>query len=180
MPRLSGLTLVGGAGSLLALALAFSLGMFEKAVKPLSASRVTRSPIATSSTAPVVAEAAVTPPSRDPSPAAFPSARLATGPAGSTTIDETIPDYVSKPAVSYLTGVAIRRAQRCHPRGHAVGTAQLFITFAPNGYVSEARLEGEPLQSAPVASCILDQARSIRMPKFEGAPFTYVRTITMR
>jgi hypothetical protein len=61
-----------------------------------------------------------------------------------------------------------------------VGTAQVYVTFAPNGRVVAARLEGEPLASAPVARCLLDQARSISLPKFEGEPFTIRQTITLR
>ena len=94
--------------------------------------------------------------------------------------DDGIPDYVSRPAVIHLTGIAIRRAQRCHPRGHAVGTARVFVTFAPNGTVSDARIDGEPLASAPVSRCILDHARSIRIARFNGEPFTYVPTVTLR
>lgn len=93
---------------------------------------------------------------------------------------EDIPDYVAKANVQLMTDLALRRAQRCHPEGHAVGTAQVFITFAPNGSVTNARLEGEPVASAPVGRCILDHARSIRIAKFEGAGFTYVKSLIMR
>lgn len=93
---------------------------------------------------------------------------------------DAIPSYASRPAVIHLTGIAMRRAQGCHPRGHAVGTALVFVTFDPNGTVSAARLEGEPLASAPVSRCILDHARSIRIPRFHGEPFTYSQSVTLR
>ncbi|HMA96652.1 MAG TPA: hypothetical protein VKP30_28395 [Polyangiaceae bacterium] len=92
----------------------------------------------------------------------------------------TIPDYVNKPTLLFVSDVAVRRSQRCHPQGHAVGTAQLFVTFSPNGRVSAARLEGEPLASAPVAKCILSHARAIQMPKFKGQAFTHVISVTLR
>ncbi len=174
MPTLRELTLLGGAGSLLVVALVFSLGTFQKrAVTPLPGFVAPARPVAAAPalpTAPGVVEAATTDPSSTP----------ASGSAKSATGDETIPDYVSKPEVLNLTGIAMRHAQGCHPRGHAVGTSQVFITFAPNGSVSDARVEGEPLASAPVGVCILDHARSIRIAKFEGAPFTVVQTITLR
>jgi hypothetical protein len=94
--------------------------------------------------------------------------------------DEMIPEYVSKPAVLEFSAIAMRLAHRCHPSGHPAGTARVFITFAPDGHVRDARIEGEPIASAPVARCILDHARSIVIPKFEGAPFTLVRTVNMR
>jgi hypothetical protein len=64
-------------------------------------------------------------------------------------------------------------------RGRAGGTAELFITFSPSGKVSEARLVGEPIASAPVGRCILDYARAIFLPPFDGPPFTVSRTITL-
>jgi hypothetical protein len=94
--------------------------------------------------------------------------------------DFEIPSYVSAPVVLHRARVAVRRAERCHPHGHAVGTAQVYVTFGPNGRVVAARLEGEPLASAPVARCLLDQARSISLPKFKGEPFTIRQTITLR
>ncbi|HMA96116.1 MAG TPA: hypothetical protein VKP30_25695 [Polyangiaceae bacterium] len=91
-----------------------------------------------------------------------------------------IPSYVFKPALIHLTGIAIRRAEHCDPRGHAVGTARVLITFAPNGTVSHVKLEGEPIAGAPVSRCILHHARSIRIAKFNGNAFTYATQITMR
>jgi hypothetical protein len=97
-----------------------------------------------------------------------------------STIDDGVPTYVYRPAVVHLTHLALRRAQRCDPLGHAVGTARVFVTFAANGTVSAARLEDEPLASAPVSRCILHHARSIRIHRFDGAPFTFATSITMR
>lgn len=94
--------------------------------------------------------------------------------------EDALPSYASRPAVIHLTGLAMRRAQGCHPRGHAVGTARVFVTFDPKGTVSAARLEGEPLKSAPVSRCILDHARSIRIPRFHGEPFTFSQNVTLR
>jgi hypothetical protein len=94
--------------------------------------------------------------------------------------ESQIPDYVRGPTVLHLIQLALRRAEKCHPGGHAVGTAQVFITFDPNGRSSATRLEGEPVASAPVAECILVHARSVRIPAFEGEAFTARHAITMR
>lgn len=125
-------------------------------------------------TAPAEAPSPV--PSQAGAPASDPPAGQA--PVGST--QNEFPPYVSAPVVQTFLDIARRRAERCHPEGHAVGTATMFVTFTPDGKVSEARLEGEPVASAPVARCILDHARAIRIPKFDGAPFTARQVVRMR
>lgn len=91
-----------------------------------------------------------------------------------------LPSYVSGAQVLASVGSVLHRAQRCHPGGHAVGTADVIITFGPKGHVTEVRIEGEPIASAPVANCIRDFARSVIIPKFDGEPFTVRQQITMR
>jgi hypothetical protein len=193
---------LGSAAALLVVALAFGLGTPKKEPPPRGPTKsaprtgavrgITQStgaclppaaaPAATGVAGPlavptVVApvEASVTPPAEKPSSVPSPSSDTKDTAAG----DDTVPDYVSKPTLTLVTDVAIRRAQRCHPHGHAAGTARLFMTFTPNGRVTDVRIEGEPVASAPVAGCILDRVRSIRIAKFEGAPFTYTKSITM-
>src|SRR5690606_9569847 len=46
------------------------------------------------------------------------------------------------------------QAERCHLGGRAVGTAELAITFSPEGKVVALQLTGEPIASAPVAHCV--------------------------
>jgi len=148
-----------------------------------AAAPIAAEPAKTSAPLPVTAPAASA-----ASQAAAPSTTVAEPPAapspaapGATIADDgPVPSDVSKRTVLALTAVSAHRAQRCHPNGHAVGTAQAFITFAANGRVSDARLEGEPVASAPVARCILDHLRSTIIPKFKGEPFTIQQQITMR
>jgi hypothetical protein len=195
---------LGSVAALLLVALTFGLGTVKKgsplrptkpappatAVRAITQStRVSTPPavilaagVAAASAVPTAvasAEAPPTPPAENPPAVASPSSRVAPDANGYAASDDTIPDYVSKSTLILVTDVAIRRAQRCHPHGHAAGTARLFMTFAPNGSVSDIRIEGEPVASAPVAGCILSRARSIRIAKFEGAPFTYAKSITM-
>jgi hypothetical protein len=54
------------------------------------------------------------------------------------------------------------------------------MTFAPDGHVTSARLEGEPIASAPVGKCVLQQARAVRVPPYQGEPFTYRSKVTLR
>jgi len=196
--------MLGSAAALLVVALSFGLGTVKqrsplrltKASSPSTAVRAiaqsTRAsmppavvPAASVAAAPAVpaavasAEMPATPPTEKPSAVASPSLRATQDANGYATSDDTVPGYVSKPTLILVTDVAIHRAQRCHPHGHAAGTSRLFITFAPSGRVSDVRIEGEPVASAPVAACILSHARSIRIAKFTGEPFTYTKSITM-
>jgi hypothetical protein len=154
---------------------------------PVPATSVTPAPSAAQpsaappSAAPPSAAASAVQPSAAASAAQPSAAASAAQPSAPGASDESgLPSYVDAPSVLYLTRVALRRAVHCHPLGHAVGTADVYITFAPSGVVSDARLEGEPLASAPVARCILESVRAIGARKFNGEPFTLHQTITLR
>jgi hypothetical protein len=123
---------------------------------------------------PTAAVAAVAKPAAPSTPAA------ATAPSAANDGTGALPAYVSEPGVRFLTRVAVQRAERtCHRRGRAVGKAQVFATFTSNGRVSQARVEGEPIESAPVSRCIKDQLYAVVIPKFTGAPFTVSEPITL-
>jgi hypothetical protein len=74
----------------------------------------------------------------------------------------------------------LNTAAHCHEGGRATGTATVVLTFEGKGHVIDARVEGEPIASAPVAGCILTYARSIIVPRFTGEPFTVREPITLR
>lgn len=192
---------LGSAAGLLVAGLTIGPDMLKKEsrrqVSPAVSLPVNTSPVtpaakvvATMEPAPIAAQSADVLPSQPPSEAVVrPEESTASQSPGEVSPPDAktpaathgdIPAYVSKSALEVGADVAVRRAQRCHPGGHAVGTATMFITFETNGVVSHARIEGEPLASAPVARCILEHARAIRIPKFAGAPFTFARKITMR
>lgn len=169
-------------------------GVLRRATPPLAAAKPAAAKPATAKA--VELKAAVAAPAatqQQPKPAATPVLAPAAAPAAEASAPVTraepaapastsgIPSYVSEPGVLFLTRVAIQRAERtCHRGGRAVGTAQVFATFMPNGRVSQARIEGEPIASAPVARCIKDQLFSVVIPKFEGASFTVSEPITLR
>jgi hypothetical protein len=56
----------------------------------------------------------------------------------------------------------------------------VLFTFNATGRVEDARIEGEPIASAPVAACILTHARSVIIPKYVGPSFTVAQQITLR
>lgn len=85
-----------------------------------------------------------------------------------------------KATLAQALNAAVQKAEQCDLWGRVTGSAKLFVTFAPSGRVTDARLVGEPLESAAVARCILHQARAASLPPFEGPAFTVARKITLR
>lgn len=91
-----------------------------------------------------------------------------------------VPDSVDQGRLAYLVRLAIRRAEKCHLGGRAVGTANVVLTFGADGRVSDAKVVGSPLEGAPVAACIENRTRAVVVKPYEGAPFTYTAEITLR
>jgi hypothetical protein len=159
------------------------------AAPPLAPAATAPTPTAPAPTAPAATAPAAIAPAPSPAPeptaaAAAPAApsapAAATAPSTANDGTGALPAYVSEPGVRFLTRVAVQRAERtCHRRGRAVGKAQVFATFMPNGRVSQARVEGEPIESAPVSRCIKDQLYAVVIPKFTGASFTVSEPITL-
>jgi hypothetical protein len=117
-------------------------------------------------------------PSREqPAPAAPAEQVASASPAGEPS---AIPDGVHPNVLQYRVYLAMKKAEDCHRGGRARGKAQVFMTFAPDGHVTSARLEGEPIASAPVGKCVLQQARAVRVPPYQGEPFTYRSKVTLR
>lgn len=121
-----------------------------------------------------------------PARPAVPPARVGSDEHPQTTAPEApgeasgIPEGVQPNVLQHRVYLALKRAEQCHRGGRATGTAQVLLTFAPNGRVSSARLVGEPIASAPVGTCVLLHAGAVTLPPYEGEPFTYKSTITLR
>jgi hypothetical protein len=144
-----------------------------------------RAPMAPSSAPPLAAAP------REPDAPSRPSTESAPPATSSATpaLDVATPEQAASPPsappydtvkLKQILRWAVRNGEECHKGGRSIGTAQLFITFSPSGKVSEAQLVGEPIASAPVGRCILDYARAIFLPPFDGPSFTVSRTITLR
>jgi hypothetical protein len=122
-------------------------------------------------------------------PPAVAKPKAATQPAAAATADAPedseaqpsgIPEGVKKNVLEHRVYLAIKRAEQCHKGGRATGTSQVILDFEPPGRVKNARLVGEPIASAPVGTCVLLRVGSVTIPRYEGAPFTYETTITLR
>lgn len=145
---------------------------------------------AASTPGPAGAEPAAQPrtPAPEPEPVSKSEPVSEPGPALDAARPE-VPDRVddSPPAPAYdvqRLDLALRwartNAERCHRGGRAVGTAQLSITFSPEGKVTVFELTGEPIASAPVATCVTTYFRSMLIPAFDGEAFTIHETLTLR
>jgi hypothetical protein len=136
--------------------------------------------------APGVASAA-RPASAASAPAApeKPAEKATSGPEPASTASvaqpaSDMPGGLDREIVLQRVRSVLATAAHCHEGGRATGTATVVLTFDGKGRVSDARIEGEPIASAPVAGCILTYARSILIPKFSGSPFTLREPITLR
>jgi hypothetical protein len=149
------------------------------AAVPESANEVPAAPAPADS--PSAPDSAVLPKKVGPDPRALPSKRA--GRKASASRDgapaESVVPY-DKATLAEALNAALQKAEQCDLWGRATGTARLFVTFAPTGRVTDARLVGEPLESAAVARCILHHARGASLPPFEGREFTISRKITLR
>lgn len=97
-----------------------------------------------------------------------------------TEADPQTPPGLDAAVADFRIELALRKARQCHRGGRATGTSRVIMTFDPKGTVQEARLEGEPIASAPVGTCILTIMSGVVLPKFEGDPVTIEREITLR
>ena len=72
---------------------------------------------------------------------------------------------------------AADRALSCRPAGGAVGSTRVAVTFAPNGHVAQATLEGPLFVGSPIGACIVGYFQKVRIVPFEGSSTTVRRTI---
>ncbi len=90
-----------------------------------------------------------------------------------------VPEGVNVALMQHRTRLRMIRAEKCHLGGRATGDATVLITFGPDGRVVDASVKGEPIASAPVATCLQMFARSVVVPKFEGREFTVAYALTL-
>jgi hypothetical protein len=65
----------------------------------------------------------------------------------------------------------------CGPR--AVGSANVVVTFAPSGEVTNAAIEDGPLQGEPEGGCVARHLRDVRVPAFDAEPVTVRTALTL-
>jgi len=79
-------------------------------------------------------------------------------------------------AAAALGGVNV---QSCKKPDGPTGTGHVKVTFAPDGSVSSAVVDGGPFPGTPVGGCIAGKFRGARVPAFAGAPVGVGKSFTI-
>jgi predicted Zn finger-like uncharacterized protein len=79
-------------------------------------------------------------------------------------------------AAAALGGVNV---QACKKPGGPTGGGHVKVTFAPNGSVSSAVVDGGPYPGTPVGGCIAGKYRGARVPAFSGGPVSVGKSFTV-
>lgn len=69
--------------------------------------------------------------------------------------------------------------QSCKKPDGPTGTGHVKVTFAPNGSVSSAVVDGGPFPGTPVGGCIAGKFRGAHVPAFSGAPVGVGKSFTI-
>jgi hypothetical protein len=69
--------------------------------------------------------------------------------------------------------------QSCKKSGGPTGAGKVTVTFAPNGSVSNAEIDGTPFAGTPVGGCIAGKYRGVHVAPFSGAPVTVGKSFTL-
>jgi hypothetical protein len=83
-------------------------------------------------------------------------------------------------AASASLAAAQARASSCRKADDPSGVAQVSITFAPSGRVTQATVAGPPFAGTPTGGCVASTLRSARVPAFVGEPVTVRKTVTIQ
>jgi predicted Zn finger-like uncharacterized protein len=81
-------------------------------------------------------------------------------------------------AMSALGG-ASGAARGCKKDDGPTGTARVKITFAPNGSVTSASVDGPPFAGTAVGGCIAGAFRGAHVPAFDGGPVTVTKSVSI-
>ncbi len=69
--------------------------------------------------------------------------------------------------------------QSCKQPGGPTGSGHVKVTFAPDGNVSAAVIDGGPYPGTPVGGCIAGKYRGAHIPAFSGAPVSVGKSFTL-
>jgi hypothetical protein len=69
--------------------------------------------------------------------------------------------------------------QSCKKPDGPTGSGHVKITFAPNGSVSSAVVDGGPFPGTPVGGCIAGKFRGAHVPAFSGGPVSVGKSFTI-
>ncbi len=76
-------------------------------------------------------------------------------------------------------GAIANGVQSCKKPGGPTGSGHVKITFAPNGSVSAAIVDGGPFPGTPVGGCIAGKFRGAHVPAFSGGSVTVGKSFTI-
>jgi hypothetical protein len=74
----------------------------------------------------------------------------------------------NREAASAVLGMAASRAPSCKKADGPTGSAKVYVTFDPNGSVVIANVVGAPIAGTPVAQCVANMFRRVKVPPFSG------------
>jgi serine/threonine-protein kinase len=101
--------------------------------------------------------------------------RLA-GTAGAASLDERTPPFDRKAVAEALREVSF---VACRSPSGPTGDGHVTLTFAPDGHVDRAIVDGGPFPGTPVGGCIGEAFRGVTVPPFGGAPVRVGKSFRM-
>ena len=124
-------------------------------------------------TAPLAARARLTSPFPQPVATPAPQATRLDPPA------DRLPSFSNVSALTALSSVA-GGVRACLPSTSGSVRAEVQVTFAPSGRVTQAIVVSSPFAGTPVGGCAARVFRAARMDPFDGPHVTVHRTVTVR
>ncbi len=82
-------------------------------------------------------------------------------------------------AASAALGGASGAARGCKKADGPTGTARVRVTFAPNGSVTSASVDGAPFAGTAVGGCIAAAFRGAHIPAFDGSPVSVTKSVSI-
>ncbi|MCA9584271.1 MAG: hypothetical protein KC657_02830, partial [Myxococcales bacterium] len=79
-------------------------------------------------------------------------------------------------AAAALGGVNV---SSCKKADGPTGSGHVTVTFAPNGSVASAAVDGGPFPGTAVGGCIAGRYRGARVPAFSGGPVRVGKSFTI-
>src|SRR3954470_20859293 len=67
----------------------------------------------------------------------------------------------------------------CKKTGGPTGAGKVTVTFAPNGTVSNAEIDGAPFAGTAVGGCIAAKYRGVHVAPFSGAAVTVAKSFSL-
>lgn len=85
----------------------------------------------------------------------------------------------NKGEATKVLGKASTDAKICKTKDGPSGPGKVKVTFQPSGKVSTATVDGPPFQGTAVGTCVAKVFAQVRIPPFDGAPVSVVKTFTI-